>query len=390
MTYDIVIVGSGIVGATAALSLAQKTKVRIAILEEKNISFDWSSEQHDYRVSAISLTSKTIFKNVKVWNSISQKRISPYENMHVWDDQHEADIQFNCRELNEPALGYIIEDNVMRSSLLSQLRECENVTLIYPSKLISIEENVDAIKLILENQIISTKLLIAADGANSSVRQLLNFELTSKDYGHTAIVATLQTELAHERTARQRFITSGPLAFLPLTNPHQSSIVWSTAHQHAKELLALSDEAFCETLTNAFQNKMGNIQKISTRYHFPLTMRHVKNYVRARVALIGDAAHTIHPLAGQGVNLGLLDAIYLVDVIVESLKKQRDFASFHTLRRYERWRKSENSFMLAGIEVLKQLFASENNLVKQIRNSGLRFSDRNAWVKKFFANYVGT
>jgi 2-octaprenylphenol hydroxylase len=268
------------------------------------------------------------------------------------------------------------------------LRECENVDFIFPSRLLALEEVANGIKLILENSSISTKLLIAADGANSSVRDMLKFELTSRDYGHTAIVATLQTELPHQRTARQRFISTGPLAFLPLEHANQSSIVWSTAPQHAKELLALSDDPFCEALCAAFQNKAGKIEKISERHHFSLRMRHVKNYVRSRVALVGDAAHTIHPLAGQGVNLGLLDAACLVDVIVESLQKSRDFSSFHSLRRYERWRKGDNFSMLTGVETLKQLFATKNATIKQIRNMGLNFSNRTAWLKNFFANYA--
>lgn len=389
--YDIIIVGSGVVGLTAALSLAKQTSLTIAIIEAKAVNANWDGAQYDYRVSAISLASQRIFKKLQVWDAITAKRFSPYTTMHVWNATDTSEIYFNCKEVNQPALGFIIEESVMRVSLLDEIKQCGNVEILspYTLKSIAVMPAVSQVQIECENQTtLTAKLLIAADGANSSVRELLDIPLKTWDYQHTAIVATLQTELPHNNTARQRFLETGPLAFLPLENSHCSSIVWSTSHAHAAELMALNDEAFCTAVTEAFQKKLGIVNETSKRYHFPLRMRHAKRYVQSQVALIGDAAHTIHPLAGQGVNLGLLDAACLAEVIIEAVKKKRDFSALLVLRRYERSRKSDNFVMLAGVELLKKIFATQNTTLQQIRNAGMNFTNRTSMVKNFFIRYA--
>jgi 2-octaprenylphenol hydroxylase len=385
--YDVVIVGSGVVGATTALALAKNTQLRIAILDANEIQFDWNENVCDHRVSAISLASKNIFKNLQVWDVIASKRISSYTAMHVWDEKNASEIHFDCKEVGESALGYIIEDNVVRISLVSALKQYPHVDFIFPKKLISFCETVEGLKLELDGAQIITKLLIAADGANSRVRELMDSQLKEYDYGHTAIVATLQTEFSNQATAWQRFLKTGPLAFLPLQEKHTSSIVWSASHDYAKELLAMNDARFCEQLEKSFY-KLGRIDSVGTRYHFPLRMRHVKHYVQSRVALIGDAAHTIHPLLGQGVNLGLLDAACLVEVLLDSIKKHRDFSGFSVLRRYERWRKSDNLAMLTSAEMFKKMFATDNAMLEQMRNVGMNFTNHTAIIKNFFTNYA--
>lgn len=388
-TYDIAIVGSGVVGATAALALAQLTSLRIAVIETKNILLEWNFTQHDHRVSAISLASRNIFKNLNVWQSISQKRISPYQSMQVWDTNDDADIYFNAHEINEDVLGFIIEDQVMRISLLEALSQHSNVQMLFPHQLIALKEHRYSVELVMKEGLsIHTKLLIAADGANSIVRELLNTELKTRDYGHTAIVATVHSEQTHRGVARQQFLPAGPLAFLPLSDAHACSIVWSTSHDHAQDLLAMNENDFSQALRVAFKSRLGEIVKVDQRHHFPLRMRHAKHYVQSRIALIGDAAHTIHPLAGQGANLGLLDAVCLAEVIVDACKKNRDFASLATLRRYERWRKSDNLAMLVGMDVIKNLFSSQNSMLQHVRNVGLSFTNRNVYLKNCFANYA--
>ena len=389
--YDVVIVGAGIVGATAALALAKQTKLMIAVLDTNKISSDWHPEHHDHRVSAISFSSKKIFQHLGVWNAILKKRISPYTEMKVWDEQEKSEIQFNCRELNESALGFIIEDSVMRSSLLEEINKCPNVDLLFPHKLVSAVEMPDEknLQLITESGMsLRTKLLIAADGANSIVRELFDIKLTTWDYEHTALVTSLTTELPHQQVARQKFLATGPLAFLPLKEGRRCSIVWSTSASHATELMAMDDAEFIRALQSAFGNELGDIYSIESRFHFPLRMRHVKNYVQSRVALIGDAAHTIHPLAGQGVNMGLLDAAALVEVLVDAIKLNRDFSSVLTLRRYERWRKSGNLALLTGVEIIKKLFATNNTSFQRIRQFGINLTNRTLIFKNFFANYA--
>lgn len=387
--YDIIIMGSGIVGATAALLLAKNTSLKIAITDSQTISPCWQAEKHDHRVSAISLASKRIFNSIDVWQKISAKRVSPYSQMQVWDENSSGEIHFDSANIGELALGYIIEDQVMKTSLCEAFSNFSNLDFLNPLKIISLSEEDDSIKLTADdNKIFTTKLLIAADGANSWVREQIQTPLKTWDYQQTAIVATIKTEKTHENTAWQRFLATGPLAFLPLSDTHRCSIVWSAIPERANELLAQNDEDFRKSLSEAFAYKLGEITEVSQRYHFPLRMRHAKNYVQSRIALIGDAAHTIHPLAGQGVNLGLLDAACLAEVIVEAVNKKRDFSHLANLRRYERWRKSDNLAMLAAVDALKHLFMNDKKSIQTLRGMGLGVTNHLAILKNFFVNHA--
>ncbi|EKD72223.1 MAG: Ubiquinone biosynthesis hydroxylase, UbiH/UbiF/VisC/COQ6 family [uncultured bacterium] len=386
--YDVIIVGGGIVGMTAALLLAKNTSCKIALLDSKKEFSDWQSASYDYRVSAISLASKKIFEHLQVWDPMRAKRISPYSRMYVWDETGEGRLCFDGRELGEPVLGYIIEENVMRASLLQSILN-SSIDFFHPVTLTSWRSSLDYLEVTTkEEALFKTKLLIGADGAHSWVRKNANIELTTRDYQQTAIVATVKAELPHEATAWQRFLLTGPLAFLPLEDAYTSSIVWSTEHKHAEELLALDDLMFQEQLSYALTEKLGRITEVSKRYHFPLVMRHAKHYVQERIALIGDAAHTIHPLAGQGMNLGLLDAACLVETIQFSQKKNRDFSKFLSLRPYERARKSDNLTMLAAMDLLKYIFVNESRAVHSLRNKALNFTHTLSPLKKFFMNYA--
>jgi 2-octaprenylphenol hydroxylase len=386
---DVLIIGGGIVGAATALALAQKTTLQIALIDAQALSCSWQAEQSDYRVSAISRASQNFFQGLQVWNKIQAKRISPYTKMHVWDAGGEGEIHFDCAEIDASVLGYIIEDSVIRSSLLEKLSDYNNVTLLSSLKLVSMHDEEGVTKVVIEDgRVLQAQLVIGADGGNSWVRSQVGIELKSKDYQHTAIVTTARTTLPHQFTAWQRFLPAGPLAFLPLMDEHLCSIVWSLPPSQADELLALEPAAFSDALGAAFAHQLGEITTIGERYSFPLQMRHVKNYVQSRLALVGDAAHTIHPLAGQGVNLGLLDAACLVNIIVEAISKERDFSSLSTLRRYERARKSDNAVMLTVVDALKCLFASEVAMIKSVRNKGLEIMNQMRFIKQYLINYA--
>ena len=386
--YDVVIIGSGIVGATAALALAKKTTLRIAVCEAKSPNFVEPSHSYCSRVSAIALSSQRIFENMGVWQSIAAKRITPYQKMQVWDALGKGKISFTAQALQENVLGFIIEDDVIRMCLLDRFKQYHNLNFLHPVTLLSLEKIKNGIKLTTNQQVITTKLLIAADGAESCVRQQLGVGLTTRDYQHTAIITTVQTDLPHQATAWQSFLPTGPLAFLPLENQNQCSIVWSATPDYAKKLLALNDDEFSKVLTEAFEYRLGQITVLSPRQFFPLKMRHAKQYTGDNYALIGDAAHTIHPLAGQGVNLGLLDAATLAEVISDAWKKKRDFASHFTLRRYERWRKGDTLTMLTMVDALKYIFSSEKKSLFYLRNTGFNILDRLSFLKSFIANYA--
>lgn len=385
--YDIIVIGGGIVGLTFASAL-QKTPLKIALVENKSLA-DYSSEKkHDLRVSAITHASQTILATLGVWPDI-KKRAAAYEHIHAWDALTEHKIDFDCTEAGQPYLGHIIENRVIQHALINQLQHNPSVKIfdhIAPIALFS-NEKLHVVQL-QNGEYLKTKLLVGADGANSFVRNQANIPLKTWSYQQSAIVTTIRTEYPHQSTAWQRFLPRGPLAFLPLNDPHICSIVWSTLDSHAEELMRLADEEFNLALTQAFGCRLGDITAIDRRIKFPLHMRHAKQYVKPNLALIGDSAHTIHPLAGQGVNLGLLDAASLAQVIVDALQKQRDFASMTVLRRYERWRKGENWLMIAAMEAFKRLFSNSSSVFAHIRGKGLQLTDQNLWLKTIFMQHA--
>lgn len=388
--YDVVVVGAGVVGLTTALAIASTSPLTVAVIEEKPCLDQWNpSNDFDHRVSAISHASKHILQHLDVWSSIKSKRVSPYTTMVVWNDRDDNLLQFDAARMGEPNLGYIIEDSVMRLSLLEALSQHENISYLSPLKITAV--NPASAKMELrcqDDSLLQTNLLIAADGAESSLRHRMNISITSWDYGQTAIVATVKTAKPHQSTAWQRFLSTGPLAFLPLKDPLLSSIVWSVTHDVAARLMLLEEEAFARELECAFSEKGGEVVQVVKRNAFPLRMRHATHYVQHRFALVGDAAHTIHPLAGQGVNLGLLDAAALAEVIADAQQKRRDFASLATLRRYERWRKTDTVAMLAAVEGLKRLFSNEQLVLGYLRNKGLHVVNQLPLLKDFFARYA--
>lgn len=387
--YDIIIVGGGVVGCTVACALAQQTSLSIALLEAFTSEPSWSSSQYHHRVSAIALSSQRIFQAIKVWDDIKKSRVSPFTQIHVWDAMGSGEVFFDSKEIAEPMLGYILENNLMQSVLLQKLKNYPQVDLISPIQLTAIHENEHEITLEDErNQFFSAKLVVGADGANSWLRKKAGIEINQHDYDQEAIVATVRTASSHQKIARQVFLEGGPLAFLPLEDLHTSSIVWSLPLAEAAQVMSLDNEKFKDVLGFAFAHRLGEVLNVEERYTFPLKKQQAKSYIKPRIALVGDASHTIHPLAGQGVNMGLLDAACLIDVIKEALKKRRDFSELRTLRQYERWRKADNAMMFTGVDLIKNLFASDKKSIQQLRALGLTMTNRIPIVKRWFARYA--
>jgi len=375
--YDIIIVGAGMVGATLACGLAEEAEqLSIALIDASEPKLDWDSESYDMRVSAITRASQKLFKEVGVWEYIIEQRISPYQEMFVWDAAGKGELHFDSADMGESDLGHIIENRVIVKALHQRIKELPQIELLCPAKLEKIEFNQDKNIVTLENKTeLTANLVVAADGSRSWVRQQADIAVKGWDFDQAALVTTVKTEKYHQDTAWQRFLPTGPLAFLPLTEGY-SSIVWSTSPEEAKRLTEISEEKFANEIEQAFESKLGKITSVAGRAVFPLRLFETLNYVKPRLALVGDAAHTIHPLAGQGVNLGLADVASLMDVIVESLNDKKDIGDLKVLRRYERWRRSENRAMIIAMDGLKRLFGSELSAVKELRSLGLDITNK--------------
>lgn len=392
VVYDIVIVGAGIVGSALACALA-KSSFNIAIIEAQERVIDRSEQAtsvdgFDVRVSAITIASQQLLEDIGAWEIIAENRLSPYRHMHVWDAEGTGSIDFDADDINQPALGHIVENKVTADALTQCMNRQTNLHRIVPAILEEIEplQNGAYLLTLGDGRQLQTSLLVAADGANSKVRALEHIAMREWDYNHHAIVATVKTELSHGHTARQRFLPEGPLAFLPLSSAqddtHYCSIVWSAIPSYAENLMALTDDEFTEALAAAFEYQLGSISAVSRRFSFPLRQRHVVDYIKPGLALVGDAAHTIHPLAGQGVNLGLMDIKTLSEELLRSQQRGLNPGSIAVLERYQRRRKGANLAMMAGMDGLKRLFSETTLPVRWARNSGLRWLDKSKMLKR--------
>lgn len=385
--YDIAIVGGGMVGSALACAIAssqQRIKLNIALIERRQPDANWSKDSFDIRVSAITRTSQQLFEKLGVWETMCKQRVSPYSEMFVWDATGDGSIHFDCAEIGEPDLGHIIENRVITHALIKQVEQFDNIDLLCPASPKRLLLHTDKAQLELEDgTLLETDLLVGADGGNSWIRQQAGIQVDTKTYNQQALVTTVKTELYHQDTAWQRFLPTGPLAFLPLTDGY-SSIVWSTTPEQANELLELDEAAFKTRLAEAFDHKLGDITEVGPRAAFPLKGQHAKHYVKPHLALVGDAAHTIHPLAGQGVNLGFADVIKLSEVILEDHHAGRAAGSYKSLRRYERARRGDNLLMLESMGAFKTLFSNESMVLSQLRNLGLNITDKIAPAKHMF------
>jgi len=373
--YDVIVVGAGMVGAAFACLLGRSnSSLSIALLEARaTAAFD--SEHFDPRVAALTEKSRSLLDCCGAWNSIAAQRVSAYGAMQVWDAEGTGEIHFDCQDVQQPNLGHIVENSLVVESLLAEVDKLDNIDFLCPVSVVQYGQSESQVSVELSSgEQLVTPLLVAADGGNSSIREQFKFATREWDYGHSAIVTTVQTESVHQQTAWQRFMSTGPLALLPLnkqSDQHYCSLVWSQESAEADRLMALDDVAFCAELSRASEHCVGEILSVDKRYAIPLRQRHAKDYVVERVALLGDAAHTIHPLAGQGVNLGFADVKALVDTLCAEAKRGNDLGSLMCLNKYQRLRKPENLATMAAMEGFKRLFAADNVAVRLLRNMGL-------------------
>ena len=415
--FDVLIVGAGMVGLTLALALRKTSQLKIAMVDTQAATE--LDNNIDVRVSAINAASKNIFVNLGVWSAIERYRAQDYQHMHVWDKAGLGKIDFSAKDSSyfppEDNLGWIIENKVIRHTLWQQAELDDGIHFFTDNTLASISHGDSEVFATFEQtadnhptQPIIAKLVVGADGANSWVRQQMNMPMIFKDYDHHAIVATIQCSQGHNNTAWQVFLPTGPLAFLPVSSIEPSiepsiefsttssalkegtthdlcSIVYSTSPYDAERLIALDPIEFAKELTAASDGKLGDITLKSERFSYPLTMRLAQDFVKERVVLIGDAAHTIHPLAGQGVNLGLLDAAALAQTLTAKISEHdefyADFVNISDLKAFSRWRKSEATEMITAMAGIKKAFEPQQSPIKLLRGIGMNLINNFAPVK---------
>ena len=370
---DIAVVGGGVVGAACALSLA-KLGLEVALIEGREPAH-WSAGTPDLRVYAFASDNAALFDGLGIWDSVRSARAQAYRRMRVWDASGGGELSFDADLLGRDQLGWIVENNLLTDRLWAAL-PAAGVRLHCPARVESMEQDgastgTGGVRLRLDDGTrLEARLAIAADGADSTLRQLAGLQVSAHDYRQRGVVAFVETEKLHEQTAWQRFLPGGPLAFLPFVEG-RSSIVWTLPNEEADRVLALQDDAFDRELTSAFEARLGEVRAVSRRAAFPLRRQLADAYVSGKVLLMGDAAHVVHPLAGQGVNLGLRDVARLRDAIADAQSRRADWSSPHRLARWARECRSENAAAAYAFDGINQVFSNDEMHATLLRGFAL-------------------
>ncbi len=375
------------VGATLACLLADKG-VSVALIDAGEPMANWPEDTYDLRVSALTLASINMFKALGVWSDVVQLGEQAVEKMFVWDHFGSGELDIDSADAGEMQMGAVVENRITVLAIWKKLQQLESCDVFTSSQLedFNIDDNGVDINL-SEGAKIRAALLVGADGSNSKIRQISGIDDYGWEYQQKALVATVRPEKSHQNTAWQRFLPEGPLALLPLRDG-LISIVWTSNTQTTEANLNLSDTDFCEALAEASEHQLGAFELVGARGAFPLKLQFSPEYTQQRMVLIGDAIHTIHPLAGQGANLGLKDATTLASVVLKAHQKGRDIASQQVLRRYERQRKGDNLLMMGIMDGFKRLFGADDMLVQFVRSSGMGAVNSSTLIKNQICKYA--
>jgi 2-polyprenylphenol 6-hydroxylase len=383
--YDVAVIGGGPVGACAAALLARSGRLAVVLLEPHPGALPAPGSPLDARVVAVSRASENTLRAAGAWEAIRGPRIEPYQRMRIWHEgiapASAAALVFDAADAGEPNLGYILENRLLQGALLQSLRAAGGH--VEAAGLTALEVGADAVTVQYSGGALAARLVIGADGAQSAVRALAGISADSGDYHQQAIVATVATGRPHEHTAWQRFMHEGTLAFLPLADG-TSSIVWSADEAVAEGLRALDATGFEAALERAADGALGALRLKSERQCFALRKLAARRYVSERVALIGDAAHVVHPLAGQGVNLGLLDAAALSELLLDAVAVREDPGALSVLRAYERWRKSEVALMSTAIDAFDRFLAHGTGPVSRAARRAMGWVGRSQELRRVF------
>lgn len=385
---DAIVVGAGVVGSAVALGLA-RAGMRVALIEAFGPK-SWSADAPaDLRVFALSPVSTDLLADLGVWPTIATARVTPYRHMRVWDAAApDAVVAFDSQDIGAPFLGHIVEQSLIQSTLWKAIEQEPGIVLHCPARIASLHQDEDDVEVELEDGTpLRARLLIGADGGASPLRERLGIATRGRDYDAKGVVGFVRTAKSHQDTAWQRFLPGGPLAVLPFTD-EACSIVWSLPEAEAERVLALDDAAFALELEHAFDGRLGEMTPISKRAGFPLRLRLAERYVHERTVLIGDAAHGVHPLAGQGLNLGFQDVAELLRLCADAHTRDQDIGAPLLLSRYNRRRRSETTLAAYAFDGIERLFGSDAMLPTLLRGPALGLVDKLTPLKRFFARHA--
>lgn len=400
--FDLIIVGGGLVGASLACALSASS-LRIAIVEAFPFKSDDASYQpaFDARSVALSHTSKQVFEGIGLWPSINKLGVAEIKNIHVSDRGHAGVTRLSAEDENVDALGYVIETRVIGKALFDALKQQDNITLIAPAKLkdfeLTDEKATATIEVtnsdnVVETKLLSARLLVAADGDDSVVRRLSGVRIKQHNYQQSAVIANIATSKPHNNQAFERFTDSGPLALLPMAASNEDenrySLVWTINSSEQEEMLNWDDETFLQNLQQRFGTRAGEFIKVSGRHAYPLSFMRAKEHVRTRLAIIGNAAHSLHPVAGQGFNLGLRDVAALSQVIIDASRSNEEIGELATLQTYAEWRRRDHIQTAMATDGLVKLFSNNFLPLAALRNLGLLVVDLVPPLKKVFARHA--
>jgi ubiquinone biosynthesis UbiH/UbiF/VisC/COQ6 family hydroxylase len=383
--FDVAVVGAGMVGAATALCLAQGGW-RVALVEASEPSPWRSGDDVGLRVSALSRASRELLDRLGVWDAIAAARAAPFRRMCVWED--DSEITFDSASEGLAELGHIVENALVADRLWAALTRESGVEIHCPAEVAELSQDAGHATLgLADGRALRARVVVAADGAASPLRTMAGIAVDGRDYGQKGLVLHVQPELPHQDTAWQRFLPGGPLALLPLSDG-RCSIVWTRPAEEAGRLLDMPEEELSELLTEASGARLGGLAVASARAAFPLRLGLARTYQAGRLVLAGDAAHVVHPLAGQGVNLGFLDVAALIEVLERARAAGRDIGAADVLRRYARWRASENAMAARGFDAIERLFGYEHEAVAIMRRQGLSIANRIGPLKRFFLRHA--